>query len=179
MQHESYLIGQHLPLLLIIVAHHISPRCHFSLVVIETGRSCIVLIIIALNLIQRVPISVRPPHALKIGCVVIVLSGDNLFLGHLRVSRDLAPLHHPPQRVVLLPQLVDPHRELISDRFDKGLRIGSYSLHLKSNGLVLPLQLLQVSQGTVDVILVFVFIDREGYVRGLFAKIRIHNEYYI
>lgn len=98
------------------MTNDIPPRRHFRLVIVETGRSSIVLIIITLNFIQRVPISVRSPHALN---GVIVVSGDDLLLSHLAIGGDLGLLHHPPQRVVLLSQLIDLQRELISHRLDK------------------------------------------------------------
>ena len=101
------------------MTNDIPPCWHFRLVVVETGRPSVVFVIIALNFVQRVSISVRTPHALKIRGGVIIVSRDYLLLSHLAIGRDLSLLHHPPQRVVFLSQLIDLQREFISNGLDK------------------------------------------------------------
>ena len=92
---------------------------------------------------------------------------NDLLLGHLAVRWNLGLLHHLPQRLILLSQLVDLHTHLIPDGFNKCFRVGLNPLHLHPYHLVLLLQVLEVSQGAVDVVLVLVFFSGKGNVRWL------------
>lgn len=177
-QHQPDLTSQQIPLFLIIRPDHVIYIDLFRLilVVIETGGPLIIFVIIALHLVQRISIAVRASKAFSLR-LFIEFRLDNFLLGHLAIGWNLGLLHHPPQRLVLIPKLVNLQTHLISYRLDKCLGIGLDPLHLHPYHLVLPLQLLEVPQCSVHMVFVLVLLSDKSNVRMLFSQIRFHNGY--
>lgn len=147
-----------------------------GLIVIEAGRSSIVLVEIAFDLVQRVPYSEWASEALSVGLVLIILSG-NLLLGHFAVGWYFCPFDHASKWVVFIFELVDLGAHLVADGFDECLGVILYLLHFQADEFVLLVEFLEVAKCPVDVVLVPIFLSGESDFWLCLTQIWLHNGY--
>ena len=99
----------------------------------------------------------------------------NLFLGHLCISRGFSLIDQSPQRVILVPKLIDFLDHLITSWLNELFRIGFDHLHFSADRFVLLLDFFEVAKGSINVIFVIVALWNEGDVWMVCSKVEIHN----